>query len=285
MTGVPQAIASTTLKPNGSSKLIEVQQRPRAAEQAAATVGPDRADVAHPLPVESRLHELLEVAAVLDDPGDHERHARALGDIDRLHGPLVRMDPTEEQEVVARRPLKLELAQVDAVVDRGDVVETLVPVRIADRDVVAAPVVLLEDGNDLLRREPVNRRHDRGVDQAAVGQRQEVETVVDHVELARAFEDRRDVQRLPDLRIQCRILGVAGRRRADEASGRDGVGRGEQGDVDSSPDQALGQQRSELLPRAVMARRYPPRDRCQNRDPHGPHHVGRGLTCDTRARG
>ena len=177
------------------------------------------------------------------------------------------MDPPEEQEVVARRPLKLELAQVDAVVDRGDVVEPLVPVGIADRDVVAAPVVLLEDGNDLLRREPVDRRHDRGVDQAAVGQRQEVEAVVDHVELARALEHRRDVQRLPDLRVQRRILGVAGRRRADEASGRDRVGGGEQGDVDSSPDQPLGQQRGELLPRPVPARRYPPRDRRQNRDP------------------
>ena len=78
-----------------------MQQRPRPAEQGAAAVGPDRADVAHALAVEPWFHELLEIVAVLNDPGDHERQAGALGDIDRLHCPLVRMDSPEEQEVVA----------------------------------------------------------------------------------------------------------------------------------------------------------------------------------------
>ena len=137
----------------------------------------------------------------------------------------------------------------------------------ADRDVVAARVVLLEHGNDLLGRKAVDRRHDRCVDQAAVRQRQEVETIVDHVELACAFEHRRDVQSLPGLRIQRRILRVAGRCRADEASSRNGIGSREQGDVDSSPDQPFRQQGGELFPRAVAPRRHAPRDRCQNRYP------------------
>ena len=105
MTGVPQAIASTTLKPNGSSKLTRCRRALAPPSSSPRRVAPDRADVADPLPVESRLHEPLEVVAVLDYPGDLERHTDALGDVDRLRCPLVRMDPAEEQEVVARRLL------------------------------------------------------------------------------------------------------------------------------------------------------------------------------------
>ena len=78
------------------------------------------------------------------------------------------------------------------------------PVGVADRDVVAAIVVPLEDRDDLLRREPVDRGDDRRVDQAAVRERQEVEVVVDQVELRRTLEHRRDVQPLPHLRVQLR---------------------------------------------------------------------------------
>ena len=164
------------------------------------------------------------------------------------------------------------------------------PVRVADRDVVAPSVVLLEHGNDLLRREPVDRGHDRRVDQAAVGQRQEVEAVVDHVELVRLLEHRRDVQRLPGLGMQCRILGVAGRRRANEASGRDGVGSREQGDVDTAPDQALGQEGGELFPRTVLPRRHAPGDRREQCDPQSHPYTVRGsgngalLSCWASAR-
>ena len=96
-----------------AERLVEVdqvQERPRAAEQLAAPSRPDRADVAHALAVDMRLDELLEVVAVLDDPGDHERQAGALGDLDRLRGALVRMDPPEEEQIVARLLLELELA-------------------------------------------------------------------------------------------------------------------------------------------------------------------------------
>src|SRR5256885_14568556 len=99
-----------------------------------------------------------------------------------------------------------------------DVVETVVPVGIADRDVVAVAVVLLEHGNDLLRRKTMNRRHHRCVDEAAVRQWQEVETVVDHIELDGAFEGCGEVQSFPGLRIESGILGVGGRCRAYKAS-------------------------------------------------------------------
>ena len=56
----------------------EMEECARAAEQLAATIGTDRADVPHPLAVETRLDGLLEVLAVLDDPGDDQRQIRRL---------------------------------------------------------------------------------------------------------------------------------------------------------------------------------------------------------------
>jgi len=56
----------------------------------------------------------------------------------------------EEQQVVARRGPWLEFVQLDAVVDGGDVLALLVPVGVAERDVLAAPVVSLEGRDDLL---------------------------------------------------------------------------------------------------------------------------------------
>ncbi len=82
------------------------------------------------------------------------------------------------------------------------------PVGVADRDVGAALVVPLVDRQDPLRREPVDRRQDRRLDELAVGEREEVEAVVDEVELAGALEGVRDVEALGHLGLDLRILGV-----------------------------------------------------------------------------
>ena len=82
-------------------------------------------------------------------------------------------------------------------------------VRIADRHVVAAVVVLLIDRHDPLRREAVDRGEHRGLDQAAVGEGEEVEAVVDQVELPGPLEDRGDVQPLFHLGIEIGVVGVA----------------------------------------------------------------------------
>ena len=60
--------------------------------------------------------------------------------------------------------------------------------------------------------------HHRGVDQAAVGERQEVEAVVDDVELVGALERGGDVQALGDLGVDRGVLLVPGRSRADAGS-------------------------------------------------------------------
>jgi len=52
----------------------------------------------------------------------------------------------------------------------------------------------------------VDRRHDGGAHQAAVGERQEVEAVVDDVEVGRVLEHLGDVGALGDLGIDVVVL-------------------------------------------------------------------------------
>src|SRR5581483_12065546 len=81
-----------------AERLVEVhemQERERTAEQASAPPWTARADVANVLAVEPRLHEALEVVAILDDPRNRQRHADTSSDIDRLGRSLVGMDPPE----------------------------------------------------------------------------------------------------------------------------------------------------------------------------------------------
>ena len=67
ITGVPHAIASTTLYPNGSSNRIRCSSAVRASEQLRSLVRADRADVRHPVAVDPRRNALVEVLLVLHD--------------------------------------------------------------------------------------------------------------------------------------------------------------------------------------------------------------------------
>src|SRR5207248_8213293 len=63
-----------------AERLVEVdemKQRCRAAEHVSPAVCPDGTDVRHAR-TESRLHEPLEVVAILDDPCDQQRHSDPL---------------------------------------------------------------------------------------------------------------------------------------------------------------------------------------------------------------
>ena len=112
----------------------------------------------------------------------------------------------------------------------------------------------------------MDRGDHRCRDEIAVRERQEVEPVVDDVELAGALEHRGDVQALCDLGVDRRILRPARRRGGMQAGRGDRVCSGEQRDVMAGRHQPLGEQRRELLPRPVVTRRCPPRDRRQHGD-------------------
>ena len=95
-------------------------------------------------------HGTLEVVGILDDAGDEERQPAPFCHFDGLRRAFVGMDAPEEHEVVANLRPHLEGPHVDAVVDGRDVVESLMPVGVADGDVVSAGVVALEHRHDAL---------------------------------------------------------------------------------------------------------------------------------------
>ena len=106
----------------------------------------------------------------------------------------------------------------------------------------------------------MDRRHHGSVHQVAVGQREEVEAVVNDVELVGPLEDRRDVQALGDLRIDTRVVGPSSGDDAAEVCGCLRIPRGEQRDVVPASHEPFGEQRGEQLPGAVVPWRGTPRD-------------------------
>ena len=138
ITGVPHAIASTTLKPEGLVEPDQVQQR-AARRRAAPSVGrADGPEIAHAVAVDPWRDLLVEVLLVLDDPGDDQRQPDAAGDVDRLGRALVGVNAPEEQQV-ARRGLERRSASVSMpwwMV--AGVVEARVTVGVADCDVGAS---------------------------------------------------------------------------------------------------------------------------------------------------
>ena len=134
-----------------SERFVEVDQMEqgvRRSEHAGSLGGAHRSEVADLLAVDVRLDLTAEVLLVLDDAGDVEPPAGSTGHLDRRRRALVGMDAAEEQQVVAWRGMHRERSGVDAVVDRGGVVERRVPVGVADRDVVRGGVVALVHGKD-----------------------------------------------------------------------------------------------------------------------------------------
>ena len=139
-------------------------------------------------------------------------------------------------------------------------------VGVADRDIVDAILVRFEGGQDAFRGEAVDRRHHRRLHQPREGERHEIGLVVNEIELARALEDMGDVEHLPHLGVDGRVLGIGRRAHAGERARGLAVLGGEQGDVDAARHQRLGQQARDQLPRTIVARRGAPGDRRQHGD-------------------
>ena len=91
---------------------------------------------------------------------------------------------------------------------------------------------------------------------------------MDQVELGRAAERVRDVERLPDAPVDVVVLLVGPLADAVEPREGDRVQRGEQRDVDAALREPVGQQPRHELPRPVVARRRAPRDRSEQRELH-----------------
>ena len=103
-----------------------------------------------------------------------------------------------------------ERPDINAVVNRGRVGKCRMAVGVADRHVLDAIGVFEICGQGGVGGKSVDGGDHRRVDQSGVGEREEIETVVDQIEIGGAFEHRGDVQRLPRLGVECRVFGVPG---------------------------------------------------------------------------
>ncbi len=79
----------------------EVQEGVGGTEHGRPFGAADGSDVAHAVVVEVRHDLLVEVSLVVDDASDDEAAAGQSGGRDRVLGAFVRVDPTEEQQVIA----------------------------------------------------------------------------------------------------------------------------------------------------------------------------------------
>ena len=205
----------------------------------------------------------------MHDPGDHEREPDRIGHGDGVGDALVRMDATEEHQPAARSVAEREVREIDAVINGRGVAQIGVAVRVADRDVRDAVVVASVNGTDPIRRKTVDRRHERGRDEPRVCQRKKVVVVVDKVERAGMLERVREMEGLPDLRVERGVFHQWPRADRVKPRRRDAVRGREQRDVDASLDEPLREEGDDELPGAVVARRYAPRDRREHSDAQG----------------
>ena len=189
-----------------------------------------RTDVRDPIAVEVGGDLVGEVGLVLHDPGDDAaavrpgappRSPRAV--------PLSGWIRPKNSRWSPGAGWRAKCVDVDAVVDRGGVGQRGPAIAVADGDVGAAVVVALVHPEDALRREAVDRGHDGRGDEAAVGQRQEVEPVVDEVELVGPLERGGDVRALRRLGVDRRVLGPPRRDHGGQGGVGHGIAAGEEG--------------------------------------------------------
>ena len=253
----------------GLVEIDQMEERARRPQHPRASLATDRTVVDDTFAVDCGCDPALVIGLILNDTRHHQAAPGSLRSFDGLGCALVGMDATEEQEVFAAARVERKLVERDSVMDRGCVAELRMAIGRADRDVGDAVLVALEDRHDAFGRQAVDGRDDRGFDQTRETERHEVGLVVNEIELTGALEDVSDVQELPDLGIDGRVLGVRMRTDAGEGPAREGVGGGKQGDVDAASDEGLGEQARDELPGAIVAWRGAPRDRRQHGDTQG----------------
>ena len=176
-------------EPERLVEVDQVQQRSGVAQDFLAAIRPNGPQVGDAVPVDMGLDRGFEVLVILNDPGDHQRDPGPVRNFDGGSGPLVGVDPTEEDQGVSPRA-DLERPDINTVVNRGRVRECRMSVGVADRDVLDAIGVFEICGQGGVGRKPVDGGDHRRVDEPGVGEREEIETVVDQIEIGGTFEYR-----------------------------------------------------------------------------------------------
>ena len=89
-----------------------------------------------------RLHLLPEVGLILDNARDEQRQPAQAGDLDRQMNTLVRVNPAEEDQVIAAAFLKRVQREIDPVVDRRQVIQPRRAIGVADGNKISVTILL-----------------------------------------------------------------------------------------------------------------------------------------------
>jgi hypothetical protein len=123
-----------------------MEQRGGLAHDPGALGPTDIAEIAHRLAVDVRHDVLGIVCGVVNGPTDGQPTSRPHIDLDGVGSRLIRVDPSEGDEAVARAGLVLSLRQADSMVRGRQVGQLWYAIRVRyGHECRAAPLVRRED--------------------------------------------------------------------------------------------------------------------------------------------
>ena|SRR5271167_3070767 len=93
------------------------------------------------------LDPLSEIDLVLDDTSDNQTSTTQTSHLDGQMNSFIRVNPTEENQVITAGCLERVQREIDTVVDSGQVVQPCGSIGVADRNEVSV-LVLPIDGED-----------------------------------------------------------------------------------------------------------------------------------------
>src|SRR5262245_3942634 len=122
ITGVPHAIASIIVRPNGSGQSIETRRADRPAEEIRFLSIVDLVNIVDERETHQRLDLLFEIVAIdLVDLGCNlDRQSGALGNTDGAVDAFLRRNATEKRKIVWLHRLRRQQLRGQTVIDRLD---------------------------------------------------------------------------------------------------------------------------------------------------------------------
>ena len=120
-TGVPHAIASISVRPKRSGRVVMCTSASAPPTSSSRALPLHVAEKLHRVAVDVRLDEFAKIRLVVRDAGHLHAHAGALRDLDREVRALLGMEAREEQQIVARGVAERPLRGIDAVVRRREI--------------------------------------------------------------------------------------------------------------------------------------------------------------------
>src|SRR5207245_8712478 len=106
-----------------------------------------RSDIKDVLIIERGFDLLPEIGLILDNTSDDQTQPAQTSNLDGQMNTFIRVDPTEENQVITAGFLKRVQREVDAVVDCRQVIQPCGSIGVADGNEVSVTILLI-DGHD-----------------------------------------------------------------------------------------------------------------------------------------